>query len=677
LITIGADFVDWILFFAAFLTEANAPGLVSIGIVLMLLAMLGWLLTRSSTQLRALNWLNKEITNAEDAEALATIADTEITRKANQKRRDRTFGAVATAWCEFRETLLFDDSVQTPVLRNSVRPSAFFNVDDLQCGPGFFRYVPGLFVTVGLLFTFLGLIAALQAIAGIGDDVATLGQGLDALLGAVSAKFIMSLSGLASSIVFTLALRRRTYLVEHAVQTVCDQLEKRLSFISLEQLAFEQLKVARSQKESFQEVGTELVAELGRSLQQQLPESIASSIQNVMAPMLDGVGRAGADGVGQMVSDLSTRLSGDIDKALSTSAAQLSAAGDKMGLLVDRMDQSAGAMGQEMEGSLGKLAQAAEALTAQLGQAAERTDGTLNAGAERLLAIMNETLEGIRRNTAEGAEALREAANDMRSSAGSFRSELDAAAQSGSAAFTARIDTVGNTVEQSMKAASGQLVETITESGTELLTASSSFRERMQDELLAPLTALSAQLGVLADRVREGGGQIVTASGALRGSSDATQEAAKALTSASREVRTTQAQMHDSINRIDGAVSSLASSTGQASEIVTRSAREIALSAERVLETAKTALSGEQQALQATLQQLSTVIEQLTRQQAQLADIDERLGKAFREYGEHVQAALGQLSEHARNMTNELAPALDTLREVVDQAEKFIPEQRR
>ena len=89
------------------------------------------------------------------------------------------------------------------ILRNSVRPSAFFNIEDLGFSAGFWRYVPSLFVSVGLLLTFMGLVSALELIVPARGEVIGSDQ-LGTLLTVASAKFIMSLTGLLCSILFTL-----------------------------------------------------------------------------------------------------------------------------------------------------------------------------------------------------------------------------------------------------------------------------------------------------------------------------------------------------------------------------------------------------------------------------------------------------------------------------------------
>lgn len=674
---IGTGMSQFIFWGSSFLTEEQAPGLVSIGIMSWLILSLLVVGISARRKLTALRWLEGQVRTAKD-ESEFTAQVNKISQEAKKLRTRTGYLHITAAWDEFRETLIEDKGADRPVLRNSVRPSSFFNLEDLHFGPGFSRYMPGLFVTVGLFLTFLGLISALQQITGLSDaSPEEMRASLDGLLGAASAKFIMSLTGLLASIIFTIVLRWLAGKVERRIHTLCADLESRLSFISLEEVAMEQLEIARGQKDSFMEIGTTLVAELGRSLQKEIPESISSSISTAMAPLLDKVGQAGADGVGQMVNDLSSKFSEDVGRALSDASAQLSAAGDKIASLSDRMDRSSGEMGREMESSVGKLAQAAEDLSVRLASAAETTDGKLNEGAEKLLAIMNETLEGIRRNTAEGADALKEAAADMRASAGSFREELDAAAASGSETVRSRMETAGVEVEGVISEAGRNMADAVTSSGQDLLSASGEFREKMRTDLVEPITQVVNQLDMMADRLKEGSGQIATAAGHIKSGGEATRSAAETLTTASKDLEAASGPFTSGVERIETATTGLARSAAEAAETVTRSSRETAENAARVMDAAKAALSAEQKLIETSLTKLGEALDHMERQREQIDDMDDKLGAAFNQFAAHVRTSLDTFAEHVRKMNGELAPALDTMREIVDQAEKFRPEQRR
>jgi methyl-accepting chemotaxis protein len=669
-----SQFIFW---GSSFLTEERAPGLVSIGILIGLLVAIGMVWVSAWHKLSALKWLETQVRTAKDEADFASKVN-RISQDAKKLRTRKGYAHITAAWDEFRETLIEDKSEARTVLRNTIRPSSFFNLEDLHYGPGFSRYMPGLFVTIGLFLTFLGLIAALRQITGLSDaSPEEMRASLDGLLGAASAKFIMSLTGLLASILFTVLLRTLTGKVEGRIHTLCAALEERLTFVSLEAVAMEQLVIARGQKDSFMEIGTTLVAELGRSLQKEIPESISSSISAAMAPLLDKVGKAGADGVGQMVTDLSSRFSEDVGRALSDASAQLSAAGDKIASLSDRMDRSSGQMGQEMEASVGKLAKAAEELSARLASAAETTDGKLNEGAERLLGIMNQTLEGIRRNTAEGADALKAAAADMRASAGTFREEMDAAAVSGSDAVRSRMEAAGSEVEGAISDAGRGMAELVTRSGQDLLSASGEFRDKIRGDLVEPIIQVVEQLDKMADRLRDGSGQIATAAGHIKSGGDATRVAAENLTTASRDLQAAAGPVRDSVQRIETATTGLAKSTAAASDTVSRSARELAENGARVLDAAKVALGAEQKLLEATLARLGEALDHIERQRAQIDDMDDKLGTAFEQFTKNVRTALDTFSGHVKTMNAELSPALDTMREIVDRAEQFLPEQRR
>lgn len=678
---IGRGMSDLIFWAASFLTHLEAPGLVTL--VLLATLLLAVVLSRLSVgrKLTTLRWLKEQVektANEEEFTAQALRIDADLEKKCIEKSY-KSYTNIAAAWYEFRETLVLDETASPPVLRNSVRPSGFFNLEDLHYGPGFYRHLPGLFVSVGLLLTFLGLISALQAI-GSGLSIEATPEemrgALNDLLGAASAKFIMSLTGLFASIVFTIHLRISMGKVEGAIHQFCSLLEKRLSFVSLEGVAMKQLAIARGQEDSFKRIGLELVEKLGEPLRKEVPESIASSIGAAMAPLLERVGKVGTDGVGEMVNTLSSRFSDDVGRALSDAGMQLSAAGEKIARLSDRMDQSSGRMGQEMEISVARLARAAEDLTAGLASAAKTTDGTLNAGAEKLLGIMNETLEGIRRNTSEGAEALKEAAAEMRASADVFKERLDAAAESGSAAVRSRMETAGAEVSGAVGLAGKELVEAVSKSGADLLAATGSFGEKLRHDLVDPISEVVNQFDQIANRLKDGSGQIATAADNIRAGGEATRDVAEAVSAASHDLRAAAAPIRGSVERIEGAVTGLSQSTERASETVARSARETAEGAARILDAAKTALGGEQKLLEATLVKLGEALSHIERQRAQIDDMDEKLGSAFEDFTSHVRTAVDTLFGHVKTMNGELAPAIDKMHEIVDRAEKFIPESR-
>lgn len=358
------------------------------------------------------------------------------------------------AWTEYRETLVLHGEGEARHLRNSVRPSTFLNLEDLEYGAGFWRIVPGLFVTIGLFLTFLGLVAALDQMDVKSSDTNEMRLMLDKLLTTASAKFIMSLTGLACSIVFTVVLRVGLGRLEHHIHALCSRVEYLLKFISLEDIAVEQLQAIKEQREHFRTIGMELVAELGRPLREELPQTISRSIAESMGPMMDRVAKVGTEGVGGMVNDLSEKFSSEVSGALANASDSIELAGRKIGELAARMDQSSGNMNEQLMASIATLTTTLGDIRKNTEDSAARTGEVFREGSEKMLAVMSETLQDIRDNTGRGAEAIKDAAGEMRSAAETFKDELSNAARAGA-------QQVEGQMAKTADAASGAITEPV------------------------------------------------------------------------------------------------------------------------------------------------------------------------------------------------------------------------
>ena len=575
-----------------------------------------------------------------------------IHAKFQKYKKGKEFERIAFTWDEFRETLVLDDIEEPPVFRNSVRPSVFFNTEDLNFGAGFYRFLPGLFVTVGLLFTFLGLISALDATVGLlpnseGDTVNNSNDALKTLLDLATAKFIMSLTGLFASIIFTVVLRTRMGKLEKAMHRLCVVLEGKLSFVSLESVAIEQLRTSRGYEDSFQRIGTSLVEELGRPLREELPTAVASSIKKELEPILEHFSQIGLDGISEMATNLSSQLTHNLEKSLASASDRIKSAGDQFVGISDKMDQSSERLKQETEDSV-----------------------------ERLLAVMNQSLEGIRTNTAEGSEALKAAANDMQNSASAFRTEIDKAAEAGAGAVRDRMKEVAEGIAAAVNEASKNMVHAVNAGGEEMLSTVNSFKDKLRDELIAPLDAMIQHIERMNISLQDGSTQISTAVTGIQKVGEASTDVAEKTSELSRTLQAATQPLQETLNQVETAVTNLSESTTSASQVVVHSATEIARTSAKAFEHAVEILSGEQMAIDVTLGNLKLVMDKMNEQEERISDIDQKLGVAFKEFKDQVGHAVDALHGHVGRINQEIAPAIDKLREVVDQAEKFIPENK-
>ncbi|HEY8577760.1 MAG TPA: hypothetical protein VIL88_15655 [Devosia sp.] len=633
-----------VLFVASGLRDPAAPGVITLVLLCALAASVVSFWLRNGSRVAAMRWLDKLVRQYPDDAALSGSLET-LKAQVFEEARGRDRAKVAANWREFAETLIPQDDDGRTIYHNSVRPSTFFNLDDMGFGPGFWRHAPGLFVSVGLFLTFLGLVSALNSMVPEGGG--TIGPSeMNDLLTVASAKFIMSLTGLLCSILFTVVLRHGLHRAEDTAHRLSDGLEERLAFLSLEALAAKQLKSMREQETLLKNFATELVAELGRPLKD-MPAMISESIGENLRPLLDQVGKAGTDGVGTLVQDLSSRMSEDVSRALGKASDSISEAGDRIAKLSDRMDQSSSKVGDELNVALARVSEAVASIRDTLGDAARDTGGAFNAGAEKLLGVMNQTLEGIRDNTSQGAEALSAAAASLRQAGEGFGKQIEDAGRTGAEAASRELSRV--TSDATEKAAS---------------------------EVLAPLDAIAEKIEAVTRQVAAAGNDMRLFADGVKAGADASVVASNAFRAASQELTSAAAPIRSSIGSVEASVSALADATQNVATTVSRSAESTARAAADALSSAQAVLGSEQQAIENALEGIQVALQRLREQGDRIDDIDGKLGRAFEIYTQQVSGAVDGMRQHVQELQEKLQPGIDTLKTVVETAEEFIPRSR-
>ncbi len=652
MLTIGIAVRDFVLRIAGLLVNPAAPGVVTLALLALLLVAGGLYGGVVWQRARALGWMRARVAGLSGGGALDRVS----AAVAGATGRSAARGTLSEAWTEYAETLVREEGLDGAVtLRNAVRPGLFFNTEDLHFGPGFWRVVPGLFVMVGLFLTFLGLIAALAEM-NLGTQ-AEVQQSLRALMAVASAKFIMSLTGLFCSIVFTVVLRVGMGRIDRQIHLLCGLLERRLTFISLEEVTVRQLRAIRAQQAEIRALGSGLAAEIGRPMREELPAAISTSIATSMAPLLDRVGTAGVDGMGAMVQELSARFSGDIGRALTDASARIGEAGDRIGQLVDRMDRSSGRMGSEVEAASGRMSAAVEDLRGTMAESADRTASALSRGVDHLLSVMNQTLEGIRDNTGSGARAMAEAAGSLRGAAEAFRAEISAASREASDAARIRLAEAGAEASGAVDAAGREMLAAVDRTGAGMDAAVERLARAVESIQLTMGTSAETASGALTrgadhllsvmnqtlegirDNTGSGARAMAEAAGSLRGAAEAFRaEISAASREASDAARTRLAEAGaEASGAVDAAGREMLEAVG-------RTGAEMMKATEAITEKTSAGLLAPLDRVADVLRDFSTGIEGST------ADL-RRLTDGMRAGAEAAGAAAGSLRSATRDLT--------------------------
>ena len=804
----GLMLKDGIILLAESLTLSDsAPGYVA-GLFLLLTLCVGLLyFVRTARQIRAIRELDARVRKHDDIQAFASGYDDFKAGLADNYQTNADRQAVWRAFVEFDETVVPDDIDGPLRLRNSIRPANFLNIEDLEFGSSFYRILPNLFVSTGLFLTFLGLVAALHQFSqSMNIGTGGMDQAMQGFMQIASAKFVMSLAGLFCSILLTMLLRARQNEINAALNHLCSGIERRLVFVSLEDIGFRQLRAATEQRKQLQEMATRMVADLQKPLDA-LPDRITGAIADRMDPIFEKVASMGTSNMEGMVGDLSKQLSQSVGNALTRASESLSEATDRIGLMVDRMDGSQAQAGNGLRDAVDQMSKAMADMRAEVAASGRTATEAMNTGAERLLSVMNDTLNGIRENTGQGVTAMRSAAEEMRRAAEGFREALTAASEESAEAARRRmsasseeagqaitgagralldsfnktssdISGLGAEVGDSLREALRKISETLAELGTKVTASGQTATDTMNagaDRLLAvmneTLTGIRDNTGQGAEAMRAAADEMrraaegfrdtlanaseASAEAARKRMAASTDEAGQAITGAGRallesfnqtsadiarlgaemggvignellsrldEVGGSLAEFADEVQKgasgaqkaalgmTDGADAINSASTGfrgasqaltaafdpirasqdrievtlrrvgelveTVSETLMQNSASVAENAAHVLDTAQTALGTEREGIRRNLEATRAAIAQLSEEAVKLDQIDAMLGRALTQYNTQLEAALGNAQDYVARMRDTLQPGLDTLQNVVAQAEQFMPQSR-
>lgn len=677
--TIGSAIVEVVIAVAEILTKTeSAPGLVAGVLGTMLVGFGLWYFLRTQRQRKAIRRIADLVAVYPDTAAFSENFD-EFRGKITDLPKERgPLLVLVEAWEEFAETIILDEKGDRKTMRNSIRPAAFLNVEDLGYGSGWFRILPNLFVSCGLLLTFLGLVAALRGFSNqiSGPAGGSMDLAMQAFMQIASAKFIMSLAGLVCSIAFSILLRVRSEAVAHDLQRLCTKIERRLSFVSLEDIGFRQLKAMSEQRDHFREIGFQMVAELSKPLDA-IPDRISSAISERIDPILDKVGSMGTSSMEGLVGDLSSQLSHSVGNALTQASVSLGEATDRIGLMVDRMNTSNAQAGDGLQMALTQLSQSLAEMRSEIANSGKAAAASMTAGAEQMLSVMNETLGGIRENTAKGAEAMGTAAAELRQAAEGFRQQLEAASADGAAALQARMAASTTEAGNAIDGAGKSLLEAFEATAGTIARLGGEMGSTIGDDLMGRVQSVGQGLDEIARALADGAANANSAARGLKDGANAITGAATTFGTASLDMTNATEPLRSSHERIELSLRRMETTVDTTAATLTQNASSIAATVQHVLETAQTAIGTEREGVQASLGAIQATLATLTEQANQLDRIDEMLGRALREYNTQLDAALGSAQDHITKMRDTLAPGIDTLKGVVEQAENFMPSQRR
>ncbi len=647
----GKWMIERILDLAAWLTGEATPGWISM-VLLAALAMLSiwhvivaWRFRHAISACRSiLGGTGGHITGER-------LLDIDSRFKKLKQSKEPWRQHLANAWTEFRETTILPER-GTDKLHNTVHPTVFFAREQLGLERGIWRQVPALFVSVGLFLTFLGLVAALDQTSQILDSATadgdvTMTDGLKTLLRIAGAKFIMSLTGLLCSIVFTLVLRCVARWTDKALHLLSTDIENGCAFLTEQKLLGDLLHHAKEQTDHLKSFCTELVAQIAKPLREDLPETIRASIVQAMAPAMANLSRSTGEGIESMADNVSAQLTNGIQNSVQAMNRAIGDVSRSLESVTERLDQSGSTMGAHIDDAVKALAcQIGNLETAMAGSSREVAQ-TFNEASEMMLQEMNEALQQIRDTSTDGARQIGDASRAMANAAKVLQ------------------DTVQVSVVKSAEAG-GREIE---RAGQEMASGIAAATATMRADLLNPMNELVERVQNFASSVEKASDRVGQYTDSVGNSTIAVMSANEGLERSSQILAAAAAPVRDAVTGIEAASQTMGSRVEEASEAMRRTTEHT----ESVMRSTREAIEASRTTMREALGSLENAVGEFRNIFDRYDQIDRNLGNAFQKIETAVRSSIDEIGAFERNLNTEFGKALNRLQAVIAQAEPFTP----
>ncbi|MEH2524188.1 MULTISPECIES: anti-phage ZorAB system protein ZorA [unclassified Bradyrhizobium] len=547
------------------------------------------------------------------------------------------------SWQEFRETLIEPDAEEdTPqVVLNTDRPQNYFNTAEVGLRFPLYRTMPNLFVGVGLLLTFFGLVTALffttDAIRGAADLTASQ-NALRDLLYAASFKFYTSIAGLAGSILLTLVIRYGISAIERSFDRLASALEAKLVFVTPESIAFKQYRETCEQTKTLKLFSTEVAISIGKRIEEALAATLPAYLAQAMAP------------IGKSLDEVASKLTSMNEGAI----------GEMAGNFANRLQ---GATGDHLQGLAGTLSD-------------------LRASLEEMNRNMRESGATMVASVSQSSQEMRSIVETMISSLDSAASRMSASSETANTRFSSELTAASTIFERASTRLAAQIEETVNSISRELTSRTASIGEHVADVAIKAGEASREKLSKAGDELTsvlsDAASRLADAVNRMERSFTGTVDEMSKIESAIGRHVQSLSQLTTAAQATESAMSNSARSIAEAGEPLAEGSRLIAAASqqirdatagsERSISSAQEEIRKISDLLQVTLR---TTTEQWEGYERRFKGVDDSLGLILDRIIRSVQENLEALRGFVEKVDEKLSGAVDRLGGGIDELGEF------
>jgi methyl-accepting chemotaxis protein len=546
------------------------------------------------------------------------------------------------SWQEFRETLVEPDPDRNSrVVLNTDRPQNYFNTAEAGLRFPIYRAMPNLFVGVGLLLTFFGLVTALFFTTSAIREAADLAASQDALrnlLYAASFKFYTSIAGLAGSIMLTLVIRYGVSAIERSFDRLASALEAKLVFVTPESIAFNQYREAQEQTRTLKLFNTEIAISIGKRIEEALAATLPAYLAQAMAP------------IGKSLDEVANKLTSMNEGAI----------GEMAGSFANKLQGATGDHFQGLAGTLSELRSSLEDMNRNMKDSGSAMVASVSQSAHEMRSIV-ETMTSHLNNAATRMSTSSETAGTR------FSSELTSA----SGAFEAASSRLSAQIETAVGSISRELTNKSISIGEHVADAAIKAGEESRAKVVEAGNDLTRTFSEIGNRLAEAVERIERCFGGT------VEEMSRIEDAIGRHVQSLS-QLTKAAQETEDAMSTSAKSMVEAGQPLAEGSRLIAAASQRILDAtsnsekgisgAQTEIRNISELLQSTLRATS---EQWAGYERRFKDVDESLGVVLDRIVRSVQENLEALRTFVEKVDEKLSGAVDRLGGGIDELGEF------
>ncbi len=560
---------------------------------------------------------------------------------------------LGACWREFTETVIHPHVARPggtqPVIRNTSRPTDFFDAENAGFVTPTLRIMPNIFVGIGLFLTFAGLIAALStATAAMTGGAEEMQGALRLLLNTISAKFYTSLMALGISILLTIMFRVLETHRDNLFKVLNDKIERGMHFVSVEEIAFNQLEELREQKEQLQQFNTDLAMKLGDHIQ-----NAVSSAMNPVVEKLDSMGQNmgqnNIDAMREIGDAIAQNVQGAAGDSLSHLSDRLDGLTTVLGDMSANLSQSTSEFENDVASALTSMKSGLESMAADLQSNASQTSDLLSEKLELLADKLSASAENIKTSLEDGAG---EVSNGLERAIERLTEATDRSAEKMGEAvdgINVAVQGIASSLDEASTKAGEVAKEKMEEAGINAANRFEKAGQTMSDALSEGLEGLSTAMEGFEESLAEASQSMNQMNEELSHSSELVVQTSDGLETSVKALKDASGSVSNAVNPALKAVESIQSAVRQMDEKISAAAGRVTEAVEKL--EVEMRLNGE------AWEQHSQKFE----------GVNENLGAVFFKVNQQIEDSQKRMSNFVTEVDGSFRNALAGLQEAVEE----------